>query len=183
MKPKWFVALFVAGAMLGQAQGPLAGRAGRFGFAAGSGAPGGQGSFSALKTYLNLSDAQVQQLEQVQQQNRTAGRSVVEQLRTKQQALDTLLASSAPDPTAVGNAYLAVENLRQQLKQSRDGAHQSALAVLSAAQQAQVQALSDAEKLLPAIGEATALGLLTPSQAGGPGMRGPGMMFRRGARR
>ncbi len=182
MKSKWIVALFVAGAMLSQAQGPLGGRAGRFAFGAASGAPGGQRSLNALKTYLNLSDAQVQQLQQVPLQNRTAPSRVLQQLRPKQQAEDTLLASSAPDLTAVGNAYLAVENLRQQMKQSRDGAHQSALAVLTAAQQAQLQALSDAEKLLPAIGQASALGLLTPP-AGGPGMRGPGMMYRRGARR
>ena len=116
--------------------------------------------FSALKAHLALTDAQVTQLQDAQQQLRTVNRSGFEQLMQKEKTLRETLTAGSTDATAVGRLVLDIEALRKQIKAGQDSAVTIATAVLTAAQKAKLAELEAAEKLMPAVGEAHMLNLL-----------------------
>src|SRR5260221_7653625 len=55
-----------------------------------------------IKSYLNLTDAQVQALEQIQQQQMDSARPMMTQIGQKHAALNDMLQKGGADPTAVG---------------------------------------------------------------------------------
>jgi Spy/CpxP family protein refolding chaperone len=132
-----------------------------------------------VKTYLSLTDAQVQSLQAIQQQERSALSSVRQQLMQKEQSLAQQMRSGSADATALGNLLVDITNLRKQLTQNQGTYHTQAMAVLTADQQTKLQALQTAASLAPTIRQAEMLNLVTPpaGAAGGPGFGhrfGPG---------
>ncbi|MCX6623049.1 MAG: Spy/CpxP family protein refolding chaperone, partial [Acidobacteria bacterium] len=130
-----------------------------------------------LKAYLNLTDGQIQQLQDLRKQAQDSLQSVETQLQTKEQALKDTLDKGTADAAAVGKIVLEIHALRTQLQKAMDTAHQSALNLLTADQKTKLKTLEDAAKLGDEIEQAGGLGLMTapgggPGRPGGPG--GPG---------
>jgi Spy/CpxP family protein refolding chaperone len=134
----------------------------------------------AVKQALNLTDAQITQLEQLQQSARTAAQPLEAQIRTRQQALNQAMQQTSPDPLAVGRLMAEIKDLREQIRLTTGKLHSQAVALLTAEQKTKLKALEDAAKLQPAVGQAVMLNLIEPPQgAVGPhGLAGP--MGRRG---
>jgi Spy/CpxP family protein refolding chaperone len=148
-------------------------------------------TFDNLKAQLKLTDAQVTNLQQIQTQTRQSMTALASEMRTKHDALRTLVASGSADANAVGRAVLEVEALRKRADTARTQAQTLARNVLTADQKAALTALENAQKLLPAIGEASRLGLLDRPEGadagrrpfgfrGGPGAAGFGGPGRQG---
>jgi Spy/CpxP family protein refolding chaperone len=136
-----------------------------------AGAPAGP---QALQSFLGLTDQQMTQLRQLQQQRLQAERPTMQQINAKQQELNQLLATSGADPAAVGRLVIEIANLRQSLPQAGQGLQEQAIAVLTPDQKAKLAQLQDAQKLVPAINQAAALGLIErPAPPPGPGAMGP----------
>jgi len=127
----------------------------------------------ALKSYLNLQDAQIQTLQQIRQQQMQAAQSAFSELAAKQKALRDQLEAGSTDAVALGKLLLEAEAVRKRVQQIHDTYRAQAVNVLSAEQKTKLAALEQAQKLAPAIAEATALGLLNPPEM--PGFRGAGM--------
>jgi Spy/CpxP family protein refolding chaperone len=143
-----------------------------------------------LKNYLGLSDAQVESLQQLRRQEAESLRSVRQQMMEKQRALREVLRSGSSDAATVGQLQIDVQNLRQQVQESRQKSREQAVNSLTPEQRAKLQTLEEAAKLQRTIRQAGALNLLAAPAGGpaGPAMRrgmGPGMRFgpmgRRGA--
>ncbi len=172
---KRFAVAFVLTAALALAQGP----GGRF-HRMTAGGPGPRvASTDQVKAYLSLTDAQVTQLQQIEQDERTANQSVHQQIADKETALQTALGGTSPTAAELGNLLLDIKNLRAQIKQNRDKSQTQAVALLNDAQKPKLQALQDASSLEPAIRQATMLNLITPptppaGESVGPMMGGPG---------
>lgn len=180
----------MAGTMLAQGPGgPGGGR--RFGGPGGPGGPmadgmaGPRAAFAnadALKTALGLTDTQVQQLRDLRTQQAEAAKPTLDQIRTKRQALAEAMKSASPDSALVGQLMVDIRKLGDSLKAARDTREASALALLTPDQKTKLTALQEAQKLMPAVAQATALGLLAPPQ--GPSAdRMNGAMAGRGAAR
>ena len=151
--------------------------------------PGGPGrpmqvpDIGALKAYLNLTDAQVQQMRQAGEQARKQAaekvRTIHPQIRDKRLALRDLLAKGSNDPAAVGKLVLEIQALHKQVREGREAVRNSQLNVLTAEQKAKFKAIEDAAALPAATRAAIRLGLVPRSQ-GEPGL---GMMRRGGGLR
>lgn len=115
-----------------------------------------------VKSYLTLTDAQVTQLQQIRQSERTANQSIQQSVQQKQEQLDTLLSNGSTDAAALGRLLIDIQNLRKQLDANRTTYHNQALNVLTAAQKTKAQALDDAAKLAPTINQAASLGIVLP---------------------
>jgi periplasmic protein CpxP/Spy len=152
---------------LALAQGP-GGGVGRG--AAGFGPGGGGGNLDAAKSALGLTDAQISQLKELRTAQFEAMRPTMEQARAKQQELRQLMQSSNPDSAAVGKLMVETKALREQVKQARNDREAKALAILTPDQKTKLQTLQEAQKLMPAVREATALGLLDVPEPGAGAM-------------
>jgi Spy/CpxP family protein refolding chaperone len=151
--------------------------------------PGGPGmpilgpDIGALKTYLNLTDAQVQQMRQAGEQARKQAaekmRTIQPQVRDQRLALRDLLAKGSNDPAAVGKLVLEIQALHKQVREAREAVRNSQLNVLTAEQKAKFKAIEDAAALPAATRAAIRLGLV-PRPQGEPGL---GMMRRGGGLR
>ena len=120
MKFKILGLLTLCGALvlpvLGQGRGPGRGgpRAERFGQTEGNGGPQGRDGLDRLTEALELTPAQVASLEVLFEQRQSVRESFRGQLRANHEALQAAIASG--DPTAVGNAVLAGEDVKEQAK-------------------------------------------------------------------
>ena len=153
-------ALAVAGAVLMQAQPPRG---------------GGHHSqnFTALKTYLNLTDAQVTSLHELTKSERLATQPVASDLRTKHQALEHALRAGTTDAGTLTTMTQAVQAGEQKMLAVRQQYQTQAVAVLTGDQQGKLKALTDAAALMPSVHEAAALHLIAPQFGrGGPGAGG-----------
>ena len=149
-------------------------------------------ALDSLKTFLNLSEAQVRQLEDLSEQSRAAMQPISTKVRSNQLALHQLMSSSAePDAVKAGQLVIESRNLRSQLQASRQQLAEKAAAVLTPDQQqklatlpAAVQAQRQASPGLmpeswPMLRAAAQLGLIaSPRRGEGPPAA---MHFRRGA--
>ena len=113
-----------------------------------------------LQAVLNLSDAQVQSLIGIRQQLPQSLQPVLATASQKQQALQQLLQSNAPDPAAVGSLVIALNNLGQQVQQIVNDSQAQSLAVLTQDQASKLQVLAQALQLQSPAAQAVALGLL-----------------------
>lgn len=121
----------------------------------------------AVKSYLNLSDGQIQTLEQIQQTERAALRSVHDRMRQAQDELRT--ASNGSDLASAGAAQAKVAALRKQIEESHASFRTQAAAALTADQKTKLSTLNDLSKMMPALHEAAQLGLLaSPPRPDGP---------------
>ncbi|HYZ84546.1 MAG TPA: periplasmic heavy metal sensor [Bryobacteraceae bacterium] len=133
-----------------------------------------------LKAALGLSDSQITSLQGLQEQKATANRTTFETIRARQQTLETTLAQTNPDPTALGQLLVEIKTLRAQIQANDDRFRQQALALLTADQRTKLAPLESASKLQAAVGQAIAYGLLdAPArpQGVGIGIGGPGSRF------
>jgi signal transduction protein with GAF and PtsI domain len=134
----------------------------------------------AVKTYLGLTDTQIQALQQIQRQEAEALRTIHEEMQQKHQALAQQLQGGSTDAAALGRLLLDIQNLRKRIEDAQKNSQAQALNQLTTDQKTKLKALEDAAKLREAIEQATGLNLLIPptpqpgAGPGGPGM-GPGM--------
>ncbi len=130
-----------------------------------------------LKQFLALTDAQVDQLKQVQQQKQQAEQQIWQQISAKYQELETLLNADAKDPVRIGQLMIEIRTLQKQLPLSPDPYRQQALNVLTPEQRQKLPTLDQAIKLAPAAQEAVSVSLIDspPARilpAGVPGAEG-----------
>jgi len=153
----------------------------------GPGGPGGMtfaiqgGGVDALKAYLGLTDAQVQSLTSIQQQQQQAVKGVFEQIQTKETSLHDLLDKGGADAATIGKLMLDIDTLRKQAHTAGGASGDEVKALLTADQKTKLAALAEAAQVMPAVHEAMMLGLVAPPAPpnGGPGnaifmMRTPG---------
>jgi len=113
-----------------------------------------------LKAFLNLSDSQIQDLVQLQQQKGQALQPVVQQTAQSQQKLQQILAGPNPDPATVGQLVIAIASLRQQVQQIAGSFQQQASNLLQFDQRTKLPPLQLALELQLAALQAVSLGLL-----------------------
>jgi Spy/CpxP family protein refolding chaperone len=124
----------------------------------------------ALKTYLNLTDSQVQSLQQIQQQERQANRATVVKMRQSQANLDDLMQKGGADAATAGKLLLEIQDLQASISKTHGTFSAQAANTLTADQKTKLKTLQDAMALMPAIHQATGLGLLAmPQDAAGTG--------------
>jgi Spy/CpxP family protein refolding chaperone len=124
-------------------------------------------SYNQIITFLNLTSAQVQSLEQIQQQRNQAVQSIYQQVNEKQTELNTQLNSSSPNPVQVGQLMIDIRALQQQAQQASKPFRQPALAVLTPDQTNKLAALVQAQQLQPAASQAVSLNLIDSQFTGG----------------
>jgi Spy/CpxP family protein refolding chaperone len=165
LKMKWQIILTVISATALCAQGPRG-----LGWGPGGPPTGAQPNLGEVKTYLSLTDAQIQSLQAIGTQERTAIDGLHQQIATKRQALDKLTSSGSTDATAMGNLLVEMQNLRKQITAVRNSLQPQALNVLTADQKTKLNNLQSATQNLPAMREAGYLGLLTSPAGPGAGL-------------
>jgi Spy/CpxP family protein refolding chaperone len=130
--------------------------------------------FSALKSYLNLTDAQIRQMQQAREKAAKDAdekeRTVRPQIQEKRSALADLLEKDAADPTAVGRMMLDIRGLERQIRAAHEAVRTAEVNVMNPEQKAKFRAIQDAANLPAATLEAQRLGLV-PGQPQGPGPR------------
>ena len=141
--------------------------------------PGSPPAVNAVKEALNLTDGQLTQLRQVQQNRIQANRQLMDQIAERQRTLAQTLLQTAPDAATVGNLLLDANKLRKQIQTNDETYRGMAANVLTADQKKKLQDLDNALKLRPAIEQAMALGLLAPPADQGPGVGPMGFGSRR----
>ncbi len=148
--------------------------------------------FQALQSALDISPEQMRDLVQfVREQRRARGEKlkaegIREKMRANRDALRQLLESENPDPAEVGRLILEGRDLRNTVKAAMDAYHEAVRNYVrnTLNRAKELEALEDAARLIPAIGQARALGLLGPvgrgGDEGGPGILRWGKRGRRG---
>ena len=127
-----------------------------------------------LKTFLNLTDAQVTSIQEANRSAMQANRDLADKIRTNRQNLRTLTSQTNPDAAAVGRLVLEGQAYGKQIADSRAKARETALTFLSAEQKTKLKTLEEAMQLREEIGAAQRLNLISgPAEGlGGPGARG-----------
>jgi Spy/CpxP family protein refolding chaperone len=108
----------------------------------------------ALKDVLGLTDAQLAQLHTLLDSRRTAAEALRAQIEAAQKAVHDAVEAATPDPTAIGNAILALQNLQKQVQSANESFKASFTAILTADQKAKYDAI---EALLSSLKGAQAL--------------------------
>jgi len=139
--------------------------------------PGERGpKFDAIKSYLGLSDEQMQQFQTLRQSFHEAVRTIMQDTRAKRQQLRDEMARESPNPTVVGDLTVQIQQARKQIGEKHKQFSEQARNILTEDQQAKLTALEQAKALLPAIRQAQGLQLLEGDAPGGPGFGvGPGV--------
>jgi Spy/CpxP family protein refolding chaperone len=115
-----------------------------------------------LKAVLELSDAQIQSLGQIEQQKDQAVQPIAQRMQQSQQQLEKLLQGVSPDPAAAGRLIIEISTLGRQVQQIVTGFQQQATNLLQPAQKSKLQTLSQVLVLQLAAQQAASLGLLSP---------------------
>ena len=123
--------------------------------------PRPQVNYQALKQALALTDAQTQQLQDLQKNRQEASQAIYRKISDKQQQLNEALASATPNPTTIGQLEIDMANLRKQIG-AGPSIRDEALAILTDAQKEKLKDLQNALQLQRAANEAAGLGLITP---------------------
>ena len=134
-----------------------------------------------IKTYLNLTDSQMQALQQVQQQESQSVRSAMQKIRQSQETLQNMLDARNGDAVTLGNLLLDIQAQQSSIAKNRAIFAPQAANILTPDQKTKLQALVAAQQLEPAIQQAIGLLLIAPE---GGRFRGPEASFfgRRGPR-
>ncbi|OFW13151.1 MAG: hypothetical protein A3H27_07190 [Acidobacteria bacterium RIFCSPLOWO2_02_FULL_59_13] len=120
----------------------------------------------ALKTILDLTDQQLQQLGDLRQAHQQQIQRVNTRRRELAQQQRELLQSENPDPAQLGSLLLEQRNLRQRIQAAAKTYRESALGVLTQTQRDKITQIQEALKLVPQAGPLAAFGLIE-----GPGHR------------
>ncbi len=97
-----------------------------------------------LADYLQLSDQQVTEFQQIQSDTAAVVKPLQATARSLQQQLHDALQAATPDAAAVGKLALQLESVRAQIKAAHDAADTKRLAVLNADQKVKYQAFQAA---------------------------------------
>lgn len=122
--------------------------------------PGRAAGTGALKEYLALTDAQVQQIRDVAKQQADSVKPIADEMREKGTALQEEMKKDSPDQAKVGQLTVDLKNLREQMRAKRAARGDSISSVLTPEQRTKLKALEEAAKLGPAARQAAALGLI-----------------------
>ena len=131
-------------------------------------APQPRRPIEALKTILDLTDQQLQQLGDLRQAHQQQIQRVNTRLRELAQQQRELLQSENPDTAQLGSLVLEQRNLRQRLQAAAKTYRESALGVLTQTQRDKITQIQEALKLAPQAGPLAAFGLI---EGPGPGAR------------
>lgn len=131
---------------------------------------------TALKEFLGLTDAQVQQLTTLRRTLPDVMRPFAEQLREREQALREEMQKSNPDPARVGRLMVEMKQIRDNMQTARQRLDDQAKALLTPEQRTKLAQLEAAQKLAPAIRQGIGLGLLDGGAEARPGGAGPAML-------
>ena len=136
-----------------------------------------------LKTFLSLTDAQVQSIQTIDGNLRASTLTLRQQIAAKRKDLNTAISSGSANATTLGQLQLDIQALEKQVTDAEAAVQPQMVALLTPAQQALLQKLVDAQKVQAAVREAEMIGLLSPAGGRGPGMGmggGMGMGMGRG---
>ena len=133
------------------------------------------GDLSGLRTYLNLTEAQVSQLRQAgdrarrdaEEKARTNGPEIQE----KRMALEDLLAKGTTDATAVGRLMLDIRSLEKQVRDAHEAVRTSQLNILTPEQRNRFREIEEEASRPQAIQEARRLGMVNGPPQGQPVMQ------------
>ncbi len=117
-------------------------------------------AFTELRELLNLTDAQLNRLRQIQTQLAQNNRPITERIATRQQDLRTALDAGTTDAIAIGQQVLDIEKDRNELAEATRAARETAVAVLNDEQRAKLKTLEDASRLQVPINQAQTLNLI-----------------------
>jgi Spy/CpxP family protein refolding chaperone len=112
-----------------------------------------------LKEVLQLTDAQVGNIQQLAQTRQQAIEPLAKQVAATQQALYAALDAPGADAAAVGNLAIAIRDLQHQIAQHEQDYAQGFLALLTDPQRSQVQQIRGVEYALRAAAALHQLGL------------------------
>lgn len=93
-----------------------------------------------LKAYLNLTDAQVLAIQQVQKDREAAQRAVYKQIEEKQRTLNFLMESGSRDALQIGQLMIDIATLQKEVPKT-GSYRESALAILTPDQKAKLPGL------------------------------------------
>jgi Spy/CpxP family protein refolding chaperone len=130
--------------------------------------PPPQQAFEQLKQFLNLSDAQVDQLRAILTERDKATQEARSQIGVKQRELNELLESDSTDAVRVGQLTIDIRALLKKLPISGDQWREKALAVLTPEQRTKLVTLDQVMKLSPTANQAVQLLLIDPPPPGPP---------------
>jgi len=120
-----------------------------------------QTNYQALKQALALTDAQTQQLQDLQKNRQEASQAIYRKISEIERQINEALASATPSPATIGQLEIDMANLRKQIG-TGPSIRDEALAILTDAQKEKLKDLQNALQLQRAANEAAGLGLITP---------------------
>lgn len=126
-----------------------------------------------IKSYLGLSEEQIQQFQTLRQSFRESVRTIMEDTRAKRQQLREEMARESPSPAIVGDLTVQLRQAHKQVGEKHKEFGEQARNLLTGEQKTKLAALEEAAALVPAIRQAQGLQLLE-GEPDGPGF-GPGL--------
>lgn len=126
----------------------------------------GPADFGEIKQFLNLSDAQLEQLRTILADKVKARQEDFAQIQQKQTELQNLLASGSKDSLRIGQLTIEIYTLQHEPPPATDQYRQRALAVLTPEQRVKLGQLDQALKLQAPASQAVTLDLLDPPPPG-----------------
>lgn len=115
---------------------------------------------AVVTSVLQLSEDQVQALVQMVQTREAAVRPIAEAVQKDRQALETLLATADPDPTAVGALILKIRAGERQASDAVQKATLEFAATLTPEQNERLQFLTQVSNVAPVLPAFKAVGLI-----------------------
>jgi len=97
-----------------------------------------------LTKALDLTEAQQQELDQLQDRLGDTLRPLFDTMRDNREALEELLDSANPDPAAVGTRAIELHRAKAQMKSAHESFESEIVAMLNETQRAQFEALREA---------------------------------------
>jgi Spy/CpxP family protein refolding chaperone len=128
-------------------------------------------ALNAVKTALELTDQQVQQLVQLRQEEQKAVQPLRQQAQEKRKALQEARQATNPNPATVGQLVLDLQKIMDQIRTINETYHTKALDLLNPTQKDKLQTLQQATQRMMRARQvemgARALNLLLPPAPGG----------------
>jgi len=121
--------------------------------------PAPTANYDALRQALGLTEAQTQQLQDLQKKRQSVTQAGYRELSDKQRQINEALVSPTPDAATIGRLEIEMANLRKQLG-SGQSLRDQAMAILNDDQKAKLADLQNALRLQPAANQAVGLGLI-----------------------
>jgi len=118
-------------------------------------------SLNVLQERLNLSEAQTSQVKDLIEARRSRLESIREETRPKFRQLMSLLSKPNPDPTAVGQAAIALKQVHEKAVAEQASMEKGFMNILNDKQR---QAVNDAKAEAPTVMAMHSLGLLAPER-------------------